>query len=84
MAWRFVGGPREYEGTATGGDIAVGWSWDIEQDGVRRTISAEISDSDRQGRFGFEDAEQAVLDVLEEADPPQRLVVTATGAVIRP
>ena len=83
MAWRFVGGPHEFEGTEAGGDIAVGWSWDLERDGVRRTIEAEISDSDRQGRFGFQDAEQAVIDVLEEDDPPQRLVVTDTGAVIR-
>ncbi len=82
MSWRIVGGPHEYEGTA-GGDIRVGWSWDVERDGVRRTISAEISDADRQGRFGFEDAEQAVLDALEEDDPPQRLVVTATGEVTR-
>jgi hypothetical protein len=80
--WTIVGGPREYKDTSEASDIAVGWAWDI-QDAVLhlRAVRVEIADS-AAARFGYQDAERAVLDVLDEPDPPQRLLLT-TGGVER-
>jgi hypothetical protein len=80
--WKIVSGAREYEATAEASDIAAGWAWDI-QDAVNhlRAVRVEIAAS-AAARFGFADAERALSDVLDEADPPERLLIT-TGGVER-
>lgn len=78
MAWKIVSGPREYETTDTPADVAFGWTWEIERQGVRRLINADIS-GDAEDRYAYEDAEEAVRDVLGEDQPPVRLMLTSTG-----
>jgi hypothetical protein len=78
MAWKLLGEPRPYEATWTGGEATAGWAWEVEDQGVRRVINAEIADSAREA-YAFEDAEAAVRDVLPEVDPPARLVLTNHG-----
>jgi hypothetical protein len=77
--WKIVGGPREYETTREASDIAAGWAWDI-QDAVHhlRAVRVEIADS-AAARFGFPDAERALRDVLDDPDPPDRLLLTTAG-----
>jgi hypothetical protein len=77
--WKIVGGPREYETTREASDIAAGWAWDI-QDAVHhlRAVRVEIADS-AAARFGFLDAERALRDVLDDPDPPDRLLLTTAG-----
>jgi hypothetical protein len=80
--WKIVGSPREYESTVEASDIAAGWAWDIE-DAVHhfRSVRVEIAGS-AGARFGYQDAERALRDVLDEPDPPERLLLT-TGGVER-
>ena len=80
--WRVVGGPFEYYDAATPEAIAVGWSWDLTRHGECRVIRIEI-DKSANAKRRFRDAEQALLDVLHEDDPPGRLLLTWSG-VVRP
>ena len=77
--WKIVGSPRECETTGDASDIAAGWAWYVE-DAVHhlRSVSVEIAGS-AGARFGNPDAERALRDVLDEPDPPERLLVTTGG-----
>lgn len=90
-AWRIAAGPREYTQTPEGADIDVGWAWDIEREGERRTIRVEVAG----GRLGMGDlpdesqdairtrGESAVRLFLDESDPPARALVTSSGIFTR-
>lgn len=79
MGWTIVGGPREFRAPA-GGDRSAGWTWDIEERGIRRVINAEVTEQ-AAGLYTLEDAEAAVREVLAEADPPVRLTLSSVGIV---
>jgi hypothetical protein len=40
--WEIVWSAREYE-PSDGRDADVGWAWDVQRDGERRTIGVEVS-----------------------------------------
>jgi hypothetical protein len=90
-AWRIVEGPREYTQTEEGADIDVGWSWQIEREGERRTIRAEVAG----GRLGMADlpresqdaiatqGRSAITPLLTRPEPPTRVLVTSSGIFTR-
>lgn len=90
-AWRIVEGPREYSTTAEAADIDIGWGWQIERAGERRTVRVEVAG----GRLGSshlpeesQDAirtrgESAITPFLIDPDPPARVLVTSGGIFTR-
>ena len=76
IRWRIIGGPRQYGATAKAADIASGWAWDIEAGRSCRTVRVEIASA---AGFGYMDAELALRDVLDEPDPPERLLLSTHG-----
>jgi hypothetical protein len=90
-AWRIVEGPREYSQTAEGADIDVGWAWQIERAGERRTIRVEVAGG-RLGSSHLPDESQeavrtsgrsAITPLLTDLDPPARVLVTSSGIFTR-
>ena len=91
-AWRLVGGPREYSEAPEGADIDVGWMFDIEREGERRTVRVEVAG----GRLGMPDlpreskdaiqsqGRSAISPLLTQSDPPTRVLVTSGGLFTRP
>lgn len=87
--WKIDAGPRRYDSRGTA-DIDVGWAYDIERNGERRTISVEVAG----GRSGSDElpddarrairtsGRSAVESVLGEDDPPRYLLVGSLG--VRP
>ena len=90
-AWRVAGGPREYTQTSDGADIDVGWVWELERGGDRRSIRVEVAG----GRFGSahlpDESQEAIRtqgrsaleELLVEPDPPTRVLVTSSGIFTR-
>jgi len=90
-AWRIAYGPREYTRTPDGADIDVGWVWELERGGERRTIRVEVA----SGRLGSarlpDDSQEAIrtqgrsaVEALQrEQDPPTRVLVTSSGIFTR-
>ena len=86
--WEIVVGAREYE-PGEGRDATVGWAFEIERDGVRRTISVEVARSlalsDKNlapidvRRALTTRGSSAVMAVLDRDVPPRRLIVDARG-----
>jgi hypothetical protein len=90
-AWRVAGGPREYTQTSDGADIDVGWAWELERGGDRRTIRVEVAGG-RLGSAHLPDESQeairtqgrsALEELLGEPDPPTRVLVTSSGIFTR-
>lgn len=90
-AWRIIEGPREYSQTAEAADIDVGWSWQIEREGERRTIRVEVAggrldmaDLPRESQEAIRtQGKSAIMPLLKESDPPTRLLVTSSGIFTR-
>ena len=90
-AWRVASGPREYTQTSEGADIDVGWVWELERGGDRRSIRVEVAG----GRFGSahlpDESQEAIRtqgrsaleELLVEPDPPTRVLVTSSGIFTR-
>jgi hypothetical protein len=86
--WEIVFSAREYEPDG-GRDATVGWAFDIERDGVRRTISVEVARtlavSDKRAapddvrRALTSRGSSAVMAVLDRDVPPRRLLVDTRG-----
>jgi hypothetical protein len=89
--WHRVGGAEEFGTTPDGSDIDIGWSWRVEREGAGhryiwvevaggRLNSAELPDESCEAiRTRGASAVDAVLD---EDEPPPRLLVSSFG--VRP
>jgi len=90
-AWRIVEGPREYKQTSEGADIDVGWVWEIDRAGERRTIRVEVAGGRLHSAHLPHDSQQAIRTqgrsaveaLLREPDPPTRVLVTSSGNFTR-
>ena len=88
--WEMMFGAREYEPDG-GRDATVGWAFELERDGVRRTINVEVARalavSDKSAAPGevrralTTRGSSAVMAVLDRDTPPRRLVVDRQGIV---
>ena len=86
--WEIVVSAREYE-PGEGRDATVGWAFEIERDGVRRTISVEVARSlalsdKHEAPIDVRQAlttrgSSAVMAVLDRDVPPRRLLVDMDG-----
>jgi len=86
--WEMVFGAREYQPEG-GRDATVGWTFDIERDGVRRTITVEVARAlalsdksaapDEVRRALTTRGSSAVMAVLDRDVPPRRLVIDQRG-----
>ncbi len=87
--WEIVVGSREYE-PGEGRDATVGWAFELERDGARRTISVEVASalammSDKtlapiEVRQALTTrGSSAVMAVLDRESPPRRLLVDTRG-----
>ena len=86
--WEIVFGAREYE-PDSGRDATVGWAFEIERDGVRRTVEVEVARrlalADK--RYAPEDVRRAlttrgssaVMAVVDRETPPRMLLVDIDG-----
>jgi hypothetical protein len=90
--WRRVGGAFEFRRTPDAADIDLGWSWRVERDDFdRRYVRVEIArggmtalDLPRESREAIRTHGASVVDsVLDEDDPPLRLVVSTLGVRAR-
>jgi hypothetical protein len=90
--WQIAAGPREYTGTPGGVDIDIGWAWDIERDGQRRTVRVEVAggrltaqDLSREARDTITTkGESAIRPLLLHAEPAARVLVTSDGLFTQP
>ncbi len=76
--WRIVGGPFEYYGSGEASGIAVGWAWDVDRGDEVRVIRVEIA-TRAAANLRFCEAERLLRSVLDEDNPPGRLVITPAG-----
>jgi hypothetical protein len=86
--WDIVFGARELEPEA-GRDVMVGWAFELERDGVRRTITVEVARAlatsdktfapDEVRRALTTRGSSAVMAVIDRDLPPRRLVVEPGG-----
>ncbi len=83
--WAIIAGPREY--SLETGDCALGWAYEIESQGSRRTIRAELSKTAAESTSLPEQAstairtrgQSAVEPFLIRDDPPERVVISLRG-----
>ncbi len=88
--WEIVFSAREYE-PGEGRDSEVGWAYDVEREGVQRTIGVEVSralaEADKQQlpthiRAALRTrGRSAVMPVLGRETIPRRLVLEPDGIV---
>jgi len=86
--WEIIVGSREYE-PGPGRDTAVGWAFELERHGVRRTITVEVARSlamsdkslapDDVRRALTTRGSSAVVAVLDRETPPRQLLVDVRG-----
>ena len=84
--WSVVGGPHQYNSSPYG-DIDVGWLYDIRRGGEFRAIRVEVVGGGRADtRLAPEcrqavvtEGESAIASVLEQTNPPARILVTPDG-----
>jgi hypothetical protein len=86
--WEIVVGSREYE-PGEGRDATVGWSFELERDGVRRIISVEVARAlalspKHEAPLVVRQAlttrgSSAVMAILDRDTPPRRLRVDTDG-----
>ena len=89
--WEITAGPREYLQAPEGDDIDVGWSWDIERPGERRTVRVEVAGGRLNARDLPDDSQEAIqtrghsaiVPLLGEPDPPTRVIITSSGIFTR-
>ena len=89
-AWEIVFGAREYEPDG-GGDTTVGWAFELEREGVRRTIDVEVARAvaladkstapDEVRRALTTRGSSAVMAVIDQDVPPRKLLVDLRGIV---
>jgi hypothetical protein len=83
--WTIVAGPREYSPDAS--DRTLGWAYEIESPGARRTIRAELyataADSTllpEQSATAIRTRGQSAIEpFLIRDDPPERVVISLRG-----
>jgi hypothetical protein len=83
--WTIVAGPREYSPETS--DCALGWAYEIESAGTRRTIRVELSETaadntsvSEQSATGIRTSGLSALQpFLIRDDPPERIVISARG-----
>ena len=86
--WEIVVGSREYE-PGEGRDATVGWAFELERDGARRTISVEVARmlalaNKHEAPMVVRQAlttrgSSAVMAVLDREVPPRRLRIETNG-----
>ena len=86
--WEIVVSAREYE-PGEGRDATVGWSFELERDGVRRVISVEVARTlaladKNEAPLVVRQAlttrgSSAVMAVLDREVPPRRLRIETNG-----
>jgi hypothetical protein len=87
--WDIVFGAREIE-PESGGGVTVGWVFELERDGVRRSITVEVAQAvaaiadkslapNEVRRALTTRGSSAVMAVLDRDVPPRRLVVETDG-----
>ena len=83
--WTIVAGPHEY-GPETS-DGALGWAYEIECSGARRTMRAELSETAAESASLSEQSatairtrgQSAIEPFLIRDNPPERIVISARG-----
>jgi hypothetical protein len=82
---------RRTSQTEEGADIDLGWAWEVERAGERRTIRVEVAG----GRLGSGDlpresqdaiatqGRSAIMPLLTQPEPPTRVLVTSSGIFSR-
>ena len=83
--WTIVAGPREYSPDTS--DRTLGWAYEIESPGARRTIRAELSETAADSTSPPEQSatairtrgQSAIEPFLIRDDPPERVVISVRG-----
>jgi hypothetical protein len=86
IAWRITNGPRQY-GPDNGSDSAIGWKWEIERNGERRTIKVEKSEDAaaypsiaEEARLAIQTRGRSAIEtILDADDPPPLLIISDHG-----
>ena len=83
--WTIVAGPREYSPDTS--DRTLGWAYEIESPGARRTIRAELSEAAADSTSLPEQSatairtrgQSAIEPFLIRDDPPERVIISVRG-----
>jgi hypothetical protein len=89
--WQIAAGPRAYEKGADGADIDIGWAWDIESQGEKRSVRVEVAGGRLNAHDLPDDSKEAILTqgrsaiapLLAEPDPPTQVLITSSGIFTR-